>query len=189
MGCENKSPLEVTTEQGVYETLFVERVGNTYAKYYLAGATENQWFINNPIKEAKWEEFLEELGNIPMELVEELYRVNMESHPLNWQPIVTNAVILPPTYAMKAQPGKRNERCLVEEGKGNIGIRESGKGKRQYRSYYSVSKVAFSNNGKLALVKFSYLCAPLSGAGEYFVAFELRENRWHYLGSRMLWIS
>lgn len=190
IGCEKQAPLELTAEQGVYETLFVERVGgNTYSKYYLAGATENEWFINNPINNAQWDESLDELGNIPMELVEELYRVNRESHPLNWRPIVTNAEMLPPSFAVRAKPEKINERCLVEEGKGNTGLEASGKGKGEYRSYYSVSKVAFTKNGKMALVKFSYLCAPLSGAGEFFVAFELHENKWHPIGGRMLWIS
>ncbi len=189
LGCEKHAPFELTAEQGVYETLFVERIGNTYSKYYLADATENEWFINNPINDAKWDEYLGELGNIPIELVEELYRVNRESHPLNWKPIVTNAEMLPSVFAIKAKPEKRNERCLVESGKGNIGIGESSKGKSEYRSYYSVSKVAFTKNGRMALVKFSYLCAPLSGAGEFFVAFELRENRWHPIGGRMLWIS
>ncbi len=189
ISCEKQAPLELTAEQGVYESLFVERIGNTYSKYYLAGATENEWFISNPINDAQWDSYLSELGNIPMELVEELYRVNEKSHPLIWQPLVTNAEKLPPSFAIKAKPDKRNERCLVQEGKGNIGLGAPSKGKGEYRSYYSISKVAFTNNGEIALVKFSYLCAPLSGAGEFFVSFELRGNRWHPIGGRMLWIS
>ncbi len=186
--CGYARTIELTAEQGVYETLFTKIVGNTYSKYYIAGATENEWFTNNPIKAASWEASLDSLGNIPMDLVIELYRVNEISHPLNWKPLVTNAVLLPASYAKNAEPKERDSRCLVHEGEGNIGI-GSKTGKGAYRSYYSVSKVAFSSDNKLALVKFSYLCAPLSGAGESFAAFELREKQWHLIGVKRLWVS
>jgi len=189
IGCEKQVSLQLTAGQAVFESLIVERIGNTYSKYFLAGATEHEWFINNPINEAKWEGSLSELGNIPIELVEELYRVNGESYPLNWQPIITNAEMLPPSFVIKAKPENKYERCLVEGGKGSIGISESGREKGEYRSYYVISKVAFTMNGKMALVKISYLCAPLSGAGEFFASFQFRENGWHPIGGRMLWIS
>ena len=185
--CEQPAPLVITTEQSVYETFFVERIGDLHSKYYLAGATENDWFKENPFDQYSWDNELEKLGGVSISLVKELYRLNEESHALNWKPIVTNAELLPDHYARKAEGKEKEDRCFVEGSKGNIGVYREGKGR--YRSYYTVSKVAFSEDKTIAMLKISYLCAPLSGAGEFFITFELKDNRWHPLGGRLLWIS
>ena len=184
-GC--KEPINMTTEQSVYEALFAERIGDTYTKYYVANATENDWFKEHPFNKYPWAKSLDDLGGISVDLIKELYRVNQASYPLDWKPIVTNAEFLPGSFAHKPKKSEVEDRCFAENTKGNVGVYKTGKG--QFRSFYTVSKVAFSKDGKVALLKVSYLCAPLSGASEFFVTFKLENGQWHPLGGLLLWIS
>jgi len=173
--CDKKASIEITNEQAVYETLLLKRIGNTYTKYYLAKATENQWFVNNPIEQYPWNESLKPLGNISIELVKKLYEVNKNSQSLNWNPLITNSEFLSTNYVYNPKNTDPRKHCFDED--------------NNYRSYYTLSKVAFSKNNKIALIKFSYLCATLGGAGEFFVTFEFKNSRWQTLGVELLWIS
>ena len=186
IGCDSKPPIELTTEQAVYESLFLEITGDTHTKYYVADATENDWFKDNPFQNEKWEKALDDLGGINIELVKMLYDINKNSSPINWTPIITNAELLPSEYVIGVDPHTTGERCLVNRDEANIDIMQNNK---YMRSYYTISKVAFSQDRKTAILKFSRHCAPMSGAGEFFVAFKFEEKRWQMIGSRMLWIS
>ncbi len=189
IACVKQAPLVITTEQSIYKTLFTETIGDSHPKYFFANATENDWFKDNPFDKYPWEESgaLEKLGGVSIELVKELYSINEESHALDWQSIVTNSEFLPGSYARKAKGKEIEDRCFPGSSKGNIDIYKEGRG--QYRSYYTVSKVAFSENRKIAMLKVSYLCAPLYGGSEFFITFELKGERWHKIGSWVLWIS
>ncbi|MDH5731161.1 MAG: hypothetical protein OEZ58_19425 [Gammaproteobacteria bacterium] len=183
-GCEQKKTIAVTPEQAVYETFFLKSVGDMHSKYHLVDSTEYIWFAENSIEQFQWERALKSLGNISMELVNELYRRNDQSYPLNWQPLITTVTLLSKEYL-----GKNNQSSdlCFEKGSGNVNIFD--KIGRQFRAYYSISRVAFSEDSKIALLKYSYLCAPMSGATEAFVSFTFTEGEWKLLGGYRLWIS
>jgi len=184
IGCDSKPKIELTKEQAVYETLFLKIIGEAHSKYYLVETTEANWFKENPYEESDWLGKLEALGGINIELIKELYKKNKKSDPINWNPFITNAHLLPPEY--NVNPRKSNKNCLVPSEEGNVNIYKNNKG---YRSYFTVSNVVFSEDGKKAILKYSRHCAPMSGAGEFFAVFEFVDNQWKVVGGRMLWIS
>jgi hypothetical protein len=186
MGCDSEKQIGVTPEQAVYESLFLKVTTNTHTKYSLGEITESKWFTDNPFNAEEWEKSLKELGNINIALVKKLYLVNKTSGPINWQPLITNATILPSEFVEGVSARSTSDRCFVNESDANINIISNGK---SFRSYYTVSRVAFSENRKKALVKVSYQCAPMSGGGEFFISFEFKEKQWKMIGGRTLWIS
>ena len=173
-----------STEAKIYEALFsdifkeIRRVS-----FYLANTTENRWFIENPFKEEDWEQTLKDLGDISIELVHELYRVNKFNRPINWKSTILDPIFLPEEYTLNSNNKNRDELCLVEEGQGNIDMYTNTG--QQYRSYYTVSKVAFSQDRRYALVKYSKHCAMLSG-GEFLASFEFKNNKWNLIGYKVL---
>ena len=183
-GCESKPSIELTMEQAVYESLFLKITGNTQEKYYIVEVTENEWFQANPFNENEWSSSLDDLGGINIELIKTLYKNNNKSGSLNWNPFITNAQLLPPKYNVNANFSGSN--CWVEESEANIDVTINNKSNR---SYYTVSRVGFSKNNKNAIVKLSRHCAPMSGAGEFFIAFEFVEKQWKVIGGRTLWVS
>lgn len=179
LGCDSEPPDAATAEQAVYESFFEVVAGEGNPLLFLAAATENDWFKANPFEEGEWDDYLDDLGGIPIDLVEELYRVNRDSVPIGKNPRPANVEFLP------ARSGGE-ERCLVGEDEPHIGVRSQG---GYYRAYYTVSRVAFSQDRTHALLKYSRHCAPLSGGGEFFAAFRLEGQQWQVIGGRMLWIS
>ena len=187
LGCAPKPTVTVTPEQAVYESLFLKIIGDARTEYFLVESTESHWFKTNPYVSEEWEKHFSAEDGLSAEIIKSLYASNVESTSLSWSPFLTNAKLLPSRYNKPARSVKQQELCLVEEGKGNISIRtKDGKG---YRSYYTVSKVAFSEGGELALVKYSRHCAPLSGAGEFLVVLQFIENGWSVVSGKVLWIS
>jgi hypothetical protein len=183
-GCESKSNIELTKEQAVYETLFLEIFKNAHSKYYLVEATESYWFTENPFSESDWIDDLSDLGDIDIDIIKKLYENNEASTLINWIPFITNASLLPSRYVTGSREDENN--CFVNKEDSNVGIFKGGKG---YRAYYTVSNVAFSRDANKAIVKYSRHCAPMSGAGGFFVVFQFIENQWKVIGGRRLWIS
>ena len=186
-GCDSKPILELTSEQAVYESLFLEIQGDATTLYYLAKQTESAWFEENPFEGVDWQAWLDELGGVRIDLIRELYRVNRESGPLNWTPFITNAELLPKECARQSTGVDREKLCYVNEDQPHNGLGMKNGG--FFRPYYTVSRVAFSRDGRYAIVKYSYHCARLCGAREAFVTFRLQDNRWQVVGGRLLWIS
>jgi len=79
----------------------------------------------------------------------------------------------------------------LEEGHGDTGayIKTNNNELKEYRSYYTVSRVAFSKDRRYALIKYSRYCAPLSTAAEFFQSFEYTNNGWECIGQITLWRS
>jgi len=185
VGCDSRPQIRLTTEQAVYESFFLFVVGDAYSKVYLANASENRWFIENPFNEQEWNRSLSDMGGINIQLVKRLYEVNEMSTALGWQPFITNVEMLPVEYANLTH--KEGEHCFDRNGHGNVNI--YSKDGRAFRSYYSISKPAFSEDGEYALIKYSIHCAPLSGAGEGFAVFQFKQQRWQLIGGRRIWVS
>ncbi|MGX5174277.1 hypothetical protein ACUR5C_09680 [Aliikangiella sp. IMCC44653] len=185
LGCESEYAPSLTTEQAVYESLFLEIQGDAISSYYLVEQTEASWFKSNPLEEFEWRGLLQDKKDVPFSVVRSLYSRNQKSEKLNWIPVITNAQLLPSKY-VDLNSENRDELCLVPGEEPHIGV---GRDDRFYRPYYTVSRVGFSNDGTFSIVKLSKKCAPMSGAGEFFILLKLEDNSWKYLGERTLWIS
>ena len=70
--------------------------------------------------------------------------------------------------------------CLVAGDALPLALR--ARGENYFRLYYTVSRVAFSADRGLALLKYTRHCAPVSGAGEFFLALRLEEGQWRIIG-------
>lgn len=184
ISCDTKQQIELTKKQAVYESLFLKITGDAHSKYYLVEVTESNWFQGNPFDESSWKHSLNTLGNINFELIKKLYEKNKTSVPIDWNPFITNAQLLTSEY--NVNPHMSGENCFVEKKEGNINLYKNNKG---YRSYYTVSNVVFSSGGNKAILKFSRHCAPMSGAGEFFVVFEFVDKQWKVIGGKTLWVS
>ena len=171
------------TEHKIYEVLFYKCL-TIRRKFYLAETTGNRWFKENPFKEEEWTGRLKDLGNISIELVQKLYSINNSHRPVNWNSALLDPVILPGEYALNDGQKKEDKYCFDEEGEGNIIV--FNKDMKQYRSYYIVSRVAFSKDRRYALVKYSRNCAPSSDAGDFFVSFKFTNNAWKCIGNLAL---
>lgn len=184
VSCDSSYNTGLSKEQAVYESLFLKIKGNSHEKYYLAQYTESEWFSSNPFNESDWESDSSTFGGIDIDTIKRLYQISSKSESLNWKPLITNGVLLSSKIGVDSL-GKQ-ESCLVEMEQGNIGIVENGKG---YRSYYTVSRVAFTSDQKKAILKFSLNCSPLSGGREAFVVLEFIEQQWKIVTGKNLWIS
>jgi len=186
VGCDSKRTIGITPEQAVYESLFLGIAGDAHSQHYVAEATENAWFKDNPFKDEIWKKELEGLGNISIELVKELYKVNHKSMPINWKPLITNTQLLRFKNSDDQKSNSQNEECYSSINESNS---ENSAESRRIRPYYSVSRVAFTPDGKNALLKVSFNCALLGGGGEYFAAFGFKDNQWEVIGLWRLSIS
>ncbi|GGI84672.1 hypothetical protein [Shewanella gelidii] len=161
----------VDYEEAIYESLFLEIIGNAYDKAFLINSTDLKWFETYDIEKIKKHN---ETVGIDAGLLENLYAVNSKSYPIKWQPIMTTIVMLP---SSTHESPNRDVRC---------GITQKN---RIYRSYHTVSKVVFSDDGLSALVAHGYHCAPLSGATEQLILFKKSGNRWLVEKGIRLWVS
>jgi hypothetical protein len=186
VGCDSKRTIGITPEQAVYESLFLRIAGDAHSRNYVADATENVWFKDNPFKDEIWKKELKGLGNISIELVKELYEVNQKSIPINWKPLITNTQLLHFKYPDDQKSSSLNEECFRSKNETSI---EDSTGNRIVRPYYTVSRVAFTPDGKNSLLKVSFNCAVLGGGGEYFAAFGFKNNQWEVIGLWRLSIS
>ncbi len=178
--CAEKVPVHVAAEQMIYEALFLEIIGDAVSVYYIADQTEDLWFKKNSLQssQAAHPEF-------PASLMGKLYEKNESAHELDWEPIITNGNRLSIKYDYAL--ASRAKKCLVQRDQSHIGVRHSSG--LYFRPFYSVSRVAFSEDRTEALVKYSRHCAPLSGAGEFLVLFEYRDQGWHIKAEAVLWVS
>jgi hypothetical protein len=187
-GCRDSPSPVLTKEQQVYESLFLARVNSFSRPIYIAGASDSQWFVENPIDRVQ--RTSTDLGRLVPEfprLLAELYRLNEVTQDLDWRPIVVNGVFLPASHASNPRNAHTDERCFDASGEGSIEMRNAEG--RRFRPYYTVSRVVFTANGEFALVKFGYHCAPLSGAGESLLLFKFQRKRWILAGSERFQVS
>jgi hypothetical protein len=182
-GLGSKTQIQITPEQAVYETLMLQNLANTHEPHYLVEETEVFWFKANPFNKS-WKGRLKPLGGIDMALIETLYAINQQPETINWQPFLTNMTMLPAQYNVAAKA--EGDLCFTEDGSGNVGVFNQG---REYRSYFTLSRVAFSTDRLQAMVKFSYHCAPMSGAREGFAVFTFKDHGWQQTGGWLLWVS
>lgn len=185
-----KPSLKLATENKIYETLFYKclTMGRTL---YLAKSTENRWFNENPFKKEEWLERLKDLGGISINLVQELYHVNKTHSPINWETTLIKIIFLPEEASLNSANTNEEQFCFDEEGYSDTGtyITTNDNESKEYRSYYTVSRVAFSKDRRYALIKYSRNCAPLSATGEFFQSFEYTNNGWKCIGQIILWRS
>jgi len=186
ISCDKNDGYRLGLEEQVYESVFHHVIKDVNKKVYIASNTDSTWFVREKIEEVK--KYISRIkeAELPVELLEPLYRTNQTSNKITWSPIIINAEFLPEEYASNLKENKSGYNCLVETGKGNVGIRTKSK---EYRSYYTISKVIFSKNKDQALLKVGKHCAPMSGAGEWLVALRKVGMEWKISGSLMFWIS
>lgn len=185
-GCASTSPDVVAAERAVYDSFFAAQVGERNLPAYVVAATDAAWFAENPFRADEWiPPWLDGLGGISMEVVEELYRVNRTSAPIPADPPFENAVLLPADYA-PPPPSDAVMRCLFEKEWAEPGT-ETGKD-CDFQDYFTVSRVAFSRDRRRAMLKYLYRCLVLCSR-EGFAAFEWDGQRWREIGARILWIS
>jgi hypothetical protein len=127
-----------------------------------------------------------DVGDLPEGLLEKFYQVNQKSELLSWKPIMVNVEYLPQEYAGKLSEDPQGYDCLVPLEEGSVGISQKG---QAYRPYYSISKVAFTDDNEFALVKLGYHCAPMSGAGEWLICLRKVGLEWKLVWSLNFWIS
>lgn len=185
-GCQDDYQPTPSAEHTVYEAIFLNLKGDAISPYYLASKTEISWFNENEYKEEDWSYWLEENGNAPISVVNSLYKQNRVSEGLTWKPIITNGTLLPKQFA-NLTPENTEQLCLVGETEKHIDVRHQNG--MYFRPYYTVSKVGFSHDGIFALVKLTKNCAPLSGAGEFFLLLKFENKKWQTVGGKDLWIS
>jgi hypothetical protein len=171
------------TENKIYETLFYKCL-TIRSKFYLAKTTGNRWFKENPFKKGEWIGRLKDLGDISIELIQDLYRVNSSYRPVNWKSALLDPVFLPDEYALNDGNKRKDKYCFDEEGEGNVSALT--KDMMEYRSYYIVSRVAFSKDRRYALVKYSRNCSQSSDDGDFFVSFKFTNNAWKCIGNLKL---
>jgi hypothetical protein len=180
IGCSpsplSKTGKQIVTDQAVYESLFQHLFRSSYEPLYIADTTESQWFKNNPITRVNESELVKLQGVYP-KLLKRLYEVNEQKHPLNWNPYMINAMFLNKYYANIDHNSVENT-CYVDKRDASV---EKFTLKLHLRAYYTVSKVAFSKDKTIALLKYAYHCSPRSGSGDWLVILRLEENAWHVL--------
>ncbi len=113
--------------------------------------------------------------------------MNQVATPIDWDPVHAEVKFLPPNYARVPSLADLEELCLVAGDPFLAGVRAYKE--NYFRPYYTVSRVAFSEDRTLALLKYTRHCAPLSGGGEFFLALRLEDDQWRIVGGRTLWIS
>jgi hypothetical protein len=171
------------TENKIYETLFYKCL-TIRRKFYLVKTTGNRWFKEHPFKKEEWIGRLKDLGGISIELVQDLYRINSSYRPANWKSDLLDPVFLPDEYALNDGRKKKDKYCFDEKGEGNVSA--FTKDMKEYRSYYIVSRVAFSKDHRYALVKYTINCSPSGGDGDFLVSFKFTNNAWKCIGNLKL---
>ena len=180
-------------EQSVYEAIWSGISVNRPTKP-IAATTDSRWFLENELSNVVangmqargGEEAWLKPEYVP--LLEELYRVNKRNEPLGWRPTDKSATVLEGNFLSKPRDEEVQARCLVPTGKKTVGVADASLS-RSYRPYYSFSRVAFSRDGSLAMVKYGLACAPLSGGHEAFAILKHVGDDWVLVVSRLLWIS
>jgi len=172
-GCEssNKEPLTLTNEQAVYESVALKFINSMSKKIIVLNKTNGSWFQNqrlSQIKEIATKEFRGEIKSfdVPPILLERIHASNQKAHNINWNPIIVNGKLEPAENHAPFKKGPLQEKY----------------------SYYSFSRVAFTNDNKSALVKFTHHCFTLCG-GEWLVYLKFEENQWKFIQSLTLSIS
>lgn len=177
-GCDSSSAKNNRTlEQAVYESLFIRAQDVTDIKLYIAKATDSKWFKNNPITKVKKED-LAKLGGISADLVSELYEINKSPQDLIWIPDRIDAILLPSHFS-NITANTIEKMCFIDKRDTNIADFAL---KKQLRAYYTVSKIAFSKDKKIALLKYGYHCSPRSGSGDWLVTLKFKDDDWQMLG-------
>jgi len=184
-GCGTAPPDGTAAERAVYEAFLAPWRESPNGVAYVVAATDAAWFEANPFRKDEWAPYLHDLGGIPMDLAEELYRINRTSMPIAEDPPAANFVLLPAGYA-PPMPPDYDARCLF--GPYRPGSGPDSDADCHVRPYYTLSRVAFSRDRRHALLRYRYYCLPLC-ASEGFVAFEWDGRRWRKIGRRLLWIS
>jgi hypothetical protein len=185
-GCGPAPPDVAAAERAVYDSFFAAQGGERNLPVYVVAATDAAWFAENPFRAREWgPPWLADLGGIPMDLVEELYRVNRTSAPIAEDPPPANVLFLPADYA-PPDPSSYDWRCTAGEDRPSPGT--DGEPDCDFQAYFTVSRVVFSRDRRHALLKYLHHCLDLC-ASEVFAAFEWDGHRWRQIGTRMLWIS
>jgi hypothetical protein len=181
-------PPPVADERAVYEAFFTARGGKPNSPVYAVATTDAAWFAEHPFRAKEWTPpYLDDLGGVPIELVEELYRLNRTSAPIVADPALGNVELLPADYEPpESSHYDNNRRCW--EGEDWWQSWQDPDSECYFQVYFTVSRVAFSRDRRHALLKYLRHCRPLCGS-EGFVAFEWDGQRWHEIGTRVLWIS
>lgn len=170
-------------DEAVYESLFLYLYKGSYETLFIANATESKWFKNNPISQVNEDE-IAKLHGIHPKLLQQLYEINAEQRPLNWMPDLINASFLKGYYA-NIEKDRRDKTCYVDRRDTTI---DKFTIKSYLRAYYTVSKVAYSNDRMIALLKYTYHCSPKSGAGDWLVTLRFEDNNWQVVGAINHWL-
>jgi hypothetical protein len=192
-GCYSSTTYSVSNESKVYDSIFSKFGIDSSKPTYIAGASDSLWFKDHPIGPVL-ERAKKDFNNYEVQggfssLLIELYRTNRASQPISWQSRTTKIVFLPAEFSSQPKTDTEiQQRCLVDMVADEPGI-PPPQGWHAFRPYYTLSKVVFSKNGRHALVKYGYHCAPMSGATEGLALLRLENNRWVVIDGMVLWIS
>lgn len=173
-------------EEQVYESVFHYITNSSVKKVYIANATDRYWFERNSIKDVQKYLQKSELAKMPDGLLESLYEKNSIPHVITWKPIMITSEFLPKEYALNKGKVGKGYNCLVNMNEGNIGIRINN---HSYRSYFTISKAAITDDKKHALIKIGRHSAPMRGAGEWLLELEKIGLEWKVAGGLNFWIS
>lgn len=185
LGCSPApySPSLQEMDEAVYESLFLYLYKGNYEPLYIANATESQWFKKYPISQVNEDE-LTKLPGIYPKLLQQLYEINSDPGPLNWMSDLINVRFMKGYYA-NIENEHLDKTCYVDRRDTTI---EKFTIKSYLRAYYTVSKVAYSKDKKIALLKYTYHCSPKSGAGDWLVTLQIEDNNWQVIDSINHWI-
>ncbi len=170
-------------DQYIYDLIFSD-VKNDQT-FFIVGVTDNQWFKRNSKSDLKIRLSSKGIDYISQKHIDKFYQINQESNPVKWNPLNFQPNYLPAKWVALTKNNFK-ELCLVEDRSLCI---DQGYQDKCYRPYHSISKVAFSDDQTVALVKVGYNCAPLSGAHESVYIFKLKDGKWVFDKEILYWIS
>ena len=114
--------MQLTYEQAVFESAFIEIVGNAYQNVYIVGVNDIEWFKRNEYGSVIKRMGFDQLEHLTPSLLAKLYELNEKQSPLNWKPLMISSTILGAEFADGYGADFRDKRCRVPLGEENAGI-------------------------------------------------------------------
>jgi len=188
-GCQSVS------ESSVYEWLAAQML-ETRHELVVASQVDSRWFHENPIEaviaagtakrgtEQPW------LAPEHVPLLRRLFELNAQDGSVQWSPSDQRVRLLHGEFRAKPHGADESERmCFSQKSGAPIAVSTDARGRHSFRPYRSFSRVALSDDGKFAMLKVAYACAPMSGASERIIVLRRLGEAWEVVGGTLLWIS
>lgn len=108
---------------------------------------------------------------------------------LDWRLSDTRVRVMSGGYRAKSRGGEVKAMCFSEEAGRPSGVGTGANGESQFRPCCSFSKVVFSEDRNIAIIKITFPCAPMSGAHESQLHLRKSEGSWRIKSGRKSWVS